>query len=115
MDYKTAMKSFDVQAHLKMVHDLSKFEVIQESNRSYKWAEGVRIPKTNRDKRSIEYMIHEYVDAVRGLSFFLQCGMKPGGVNEEVFQSFRPLMENLVKKKQLLPSVLKLFDAPVNE
>ena len=52
-----------------------------------------------------------YVEAVREFLYFIRYGQKPDGLEEEYFQKFRTVCENLVAKKQLLPEVLKLFDS----
>lgn len=51
----------------------------------------------------------EYANDLKGLIFFLNSGIKPFGVSESVFFSFKPICENLVRKKQLKPEILELF------
>jgi len=54
-----------------------------------------------------------YVEALEDFAHVLRYGQKPLGITEEHFQSFRPICEKLVTKKQLLPDLLALFDSEV--
>lgn len=40
----------------------------------------------------------QYVNLLKGLNFFLTNGIKPGGVSELEFHSFKPIVESLVQK-----------------
>ncbi len=53
----------------------------------------------------------EYASDLKALIFFLGNGIRPHGINESVFQSFKPLCENLVEKKQFKSSILDIFDS----
>jgi hypothetical protein len=52
----------------------------------------------------------EYRNNLQGLAFLLQSGRRPRGVSEGVFQSFRPIIQSLVDRGELLPSALPVFD-----
>jgi hypothetical protein len=52
----------------------------------------------------------DYVEAVREFLYFIRYGQNPIELERKYFQMFRPVCENLVAKKQLLPDVLKMFD-----
>ncbi|MFW5787326.1 MAG: hypothetical protein ACOCQ5_06110 [Halanaerobiales bacterium] len=41
----------------------------------------------------------EYAEILRGFLFFLQWGKKPNAIDDEQFQIFKPVLENLVKKR----------------
>jgi len=53
----------------------------------------------------------DYAEMVSDFIYFLRYGQKPDGIDEEHFQMFHSVCENLIAKKQLLPEVLKLFDS----
>ncbi len=60
-----------------------------------------------------EYLIHHYGTLLGGLIFFLRAGskhgIKPAGVSEAEFQSFKPVIEELVEKRELPPAALEAF------
>ena len=41
----------------------------------------------------------EYAEVLRGFLFFLQWGKKPSALNEKQFQVFKPVLVNLIEKK----------------
>ncbi len=53
----------------------------------------------------------DYADAVRAFVHLIRYGQKPVGIDEERFQTCRPVCERLVDRQQLLPHILGLFDA----
>lgn len=53
----------------------------------------------------------EYADILRGFLFFIQWGKKPNAINDQQFQLFRPVCENLAhKSKTFCYDDLKLFE-----
>jgi len=52
----------------------------------------------------------QYVAILKGFLFFMKNGIKPSGVYDEDFHLFRPICENLVKKKQFKPSIMEFFE-----
>jgi hypothetical protein len=79
---------------------LAEQEAYEVERRSY----NVRGAPRAREHGSVHYG-HELGEFL----FFLNSGMKPAGVSEQTFASYRPVIEVLVERKQLLPSVLKFF------
>jgi hypothetical protein len=53
----------------------------------------------------------DYVEAVSGFVYFMRYNQKPDELQDEHFQMFRIVCENLVAKKQLLPEVLNMFES----
>ena len=53
---------------------------------------------------------YQYAEALKGLLYFLRGGGKPGGVDDYVFLSFRPIVEALVRKGQLKEEALQILD-----
>ena len=51
----------------------------------------------------------KYVQQIKQFLFFMGSGVKPGGVDEHIFQLYRPICEKLVQKKQFKPEVLDKF------
>ncbi|HET6459517.1 MAG TPA: hypothetical protein VFG29_01900 [Syntrophales bacterium] len=59
-----------------------------------------------------------FADAVGEFLFFLRVGSKPANVGELYWPLYRKPVENLVRKGEMLPSVLSLFedtDSPHSE
>lgn len=51
----------------------------------------------------------EYVNLLKGLLFFLRYEIKPNGVSDQKFQSFKPVIEGLVEKGVMKSGVLRFF------
>ena len=52
----------------------------------------------------------EYAEILRGFLFFMQWGKKPNAINEQQFQIFKPVLENLVEKRDSFrPEHLRYF------
>jgi hypothetical protein len=88
---------------LDSIKDMDYPRIMWEAESACAGAEPARGPKAGRATRV------EYAGLLKGFLFFMQHGIKPAGVSDEHFQLFRPVVENLVQKKQMLPEALKLF------
>ena len=52
----------------------------------------------------------EYAEILRGFLFFMQWGKKPNAIDEQQFQVFKPVLENLVEKGDYFrPEHLRYF------
>ena len=51
----------------------------------------------------------EYVKRLKEFIFFMRFFIKPSGINDRVFQLYRPICENLVKKNQIKSKILDFF------
>ena len=51
-----------------------------------------------------------YVEILNGLIGLLHGGSRPGGVHPWEFAKMHPIIEGLVKRKQLKPEALSVFD-----
>jgi hypothetical protein len=51
-----------------------------------------------------------YAENLKGLLWLLRSGTRPAGVDDGIFQSFRPIIESLVQRGQLRPTALKVFE-----
>ena len=49
-------------------------------------------------------------NSLSGLLYFLENKQRPAGISDINFTEFKPICESLVKKGQMEPEVLKLFD-----
>ena len=54
----------------------------------------------------------EYHNEFRGLAFFISYNIKPTGVSNDSFQTFKPLIQSLVDRGELKPSALNIFENP---
>jgi hypothetical protein len=53
---------------------------------------------------------YRYAADLRGLSWLLDTGGKPSGVDDYTFQQFRPLIEDQVRMGVLRPTALTVFE-----
>ena len=65
--------------------------------------------------KQLKYPAQHYSTVLGALIFFLKAGskhgIKPAGITEAEFQSFKPVIEELVEKRELPPDVLGPFYA----
>ena len=86
----------DVREFIKEVGDKDYCEIIESAQQE----------ATAAAKRRL----FQYAEDLKGLLFFLQHVVKPSGVYDHTFLSFRPIVQSLVRKGQLKEEVLKIFD-----
>ena len=100
---------YDICEFIERIKDKNYPEIILEAQDEVYRAEngsfGVKGAVAKRNSGSIEY-----ASDLKGLIFFLGNGIKPFGVSDSVFYSFKPICENLVNKKQFKPEILNLFN-----
>lgn len=105
------MRQYDFQAFLNSISNLDYFEMIREAEREAMTVERALSPGRGRkgiDKQH-KYEAVKYNVLLGGFLFFLKIGIKPAGVSDLDFQSFRPVIEKLVEKGQLKSTILGLF------
>jgi len=49
-------------------------------------------------------------NSISGLLYFLENKQRPDGISDINFAKFKPICESLVKKGQMEPEVIKLFE-----
>lgn len=99
---------YDIHNFIEIIKDKNYPEIIIEiQNEIYQAERGTSGVKGAVKKRESGAL--EYAEDLKGLAFFLGNGIKPYGVSESVFYSFKPICEKLVEKKQFKPEILKLF------
>ena len=106
------MRQYDFRAFLGSISDLSYPEMILEAER-----EGTAVERALSPGRGIKgidkqykYKAMKYSELLGGFLFFLKSGIKPAGISDWDFQSFRPVIEKLVEKGQLKSTILSLFE-----
>ena len=106
------ISEYNSKEYLQTISDLNYFEMIRELERESQAIDHALSP--GRGRRGIE---KQYInDAIRyrsivgGFLFFLRYGIKPGGVSDSDFLTFRTVIEKLVKKGQLKDTILSLFE-----
>ena len=101
--------SYDIRKFIERVKDKNCPEIMVEAQReTYRAEQGTSGVKGAVKKREAGAL--EYADNLKGLIFFMGNRIKPFGISDQVFQSFKPICENLVEKKQFKPELLKLFN-----
>jgi hypothetical protein len=108
---RNSMRSptFSVSEFVDAVKDLSYPEIIWAADQEVRTVEHTAyVVKGARDVRKRGGP--QYAATLKSLLFLLQTGMKPAGVDSYTLALFRPIVENLVKKNQLKPTVLQVFE-----
>jgi len=105
------MRQYDFQAFLNSVSDLEYPEMMWEAKREKMAVERGLSP--GRGIKGIDkqyrYKAIKYNELLGGFLFLLRKGIKPAGVSDWDFQSFRPVIEKLVEKGQLQSTILSWF------
>ena len=57
-----------------------------------------------------EQVINDYIDILESFHVFLDSGKKPGDIDDDDFQLFRPICANLVNKDLFQKELMKFFD-----
>jgi len=102
------MQPYDINKFIERVKDKDHLAIIAEAQQSVYAAEsGTSAVKGAVKKREAGAL--EYAADMKGLIFFLGNGIKPFGVSDHVFQSFKPIVQSLVDRKQLKKEALEVF------
>ena len=106
------MQPYDFQVFLQTAINLNYSEIINKAEREAEGIDRGLYPGRGRSGISKEY--HDpavyYRKLLGGFLFFLRQGIKPDGISDSVFASFRPVIERLVEKGELRPEILSLFN-----
>jgi len=99
---------YDICQFIEKIKDNDWHKIIAEAQEeAYRAEQGTSGVKGAVKKREAGAL--DYANDLKGLIFFLGNGIKPFGVSDSVFHSFKPICKNLVEKKQFNPEVLNLF------
>ena len=99
------MWQYDFRAFLNHISDLDYFEMIREAER-----EGMSVDRALKGiDRQYKYKAIKYRELLGGFLFLLRYGIKPAGISDLDFHSFRLAIEKLVEKGQLKSTILSLF------
>jgi len=104
----------DIDRFIEAVKELPYHEVlITTINEGYACDDLlVHRKKDGASQEELE-QVREYRKAMQDFIFLLQTGQRPDYItrrNVENYNQFRQVAENLVKKGELLPAILKFFD-----
>ena len=105
------MPQYDFQAFLNSIGGLEPLEMVWETKREVTAVQRSLSSGGGRkeaDKRH-EYQAMKYEQLLRAFMFFLRNGKKPAAISLSDFRLFRPVVERLVNRGQLEPSILDLF------
>ena len=102
------MQPYDINRFIESVKDKDYYVILDEAQKAVYAAErgtsGVKGAVRKREAGALGYAAD-----LKGLIFFLGNGVKPAGVNDYVFQSFKPIVQSLVDRKQFKPEALDVF------
>jgi|GEM_PF-4097957 len=99
MDYNQAFERFDLDKFIVSLTDKNYLEMLNSLNKEIRNVETIKIPTKSQYKRDVDYLHVNYIFDLKGLSFLLGQGMKPSGVKIEILKKFKPILEELVKKR----------------
>jgi hypothetical protein len=106
---------FDFERFLGRVSDMNLDEITTAAEEEAERVKRLLYPP--KGERGVggqsSYPAHHYHTVLLGFIFFLNAGsrhgIKPGGISEAEFKSFKPVMVKLVEKGELPPTVLEPF------
>jgi hypothetical protein len=102
------MFPYDINKFIERIKDMDYVQILTEAQQEVYRAEsgtsGVKGAVKKRESGALGYAAD-----IKGLIFFLSSGIKPFGVSDYIFYSFKPIIQNLVNKKQFKPEALEVF------
>jgi hypothetical protein len=115
MEQALTEQEFDFAGFLGRVFNMSLDEMIEAAEKEAERVERLlHPPKGERGVgKRLSYPAHHYSTLLGGFLFFLRAGgkhgIKPTGMTKAEFMSLKPVLEELVEKRDLPPSVLEAF------
>ena len=105
------MSRYDFQVFLNSISGLEPLEMVWEAKRELAAVQRALSSGggMNEADKQHEYRVMRYEQLLRAFIFFLRNGKKPAAISLSDFRLFRPLVERLVNRGQLEPSILDLF------
>lgn len=101
---------YNFEKFLDAMLDKNALEIQIDASEEAEVAERLSSSSTRGIDKPTKMRIGYYKKRVGEFAFFMRCGIKPGSVDEEDFKLYRPICENLIKRDDLKPSVLDLFE-----
>lgn len=103
------MFPYDITKFIERIKDMDYIQILAEAKEEVYRAEsatsGVKGSIKKREAGALGY-----ASEIKGLIFFLSTGTKPFGINDTIFYSFKPIVQNLVNKKQFKSEALEVFE-----
>jgi hypothetical protein len=93
----------DFDAFLNSVKYLDKEDILATAYKKHK----------SLDKSTTMYTMEFRIDlqnAISGLLYFLENGQRLSGMSDVNFALLKPICENLIKKDQMEPGTVKIFE-----
>ena len=100
--------SYNISEFLKQIENMDYPEIMNYAEGVARRIEGLSF-KVKGAVKARELGSMKYVQQIKQFLFFMGNGIKPFGVDEHIFQLYRPVCEKLVQKKQFKPEVLDKF------
>jgi len=99
----------DIKKHISNIASLDLAEMIDSNAKHIRELEKIKMKNKTPDDRYYNGLRLKYIDDLKKLGFLLYSGSKPIGVDDDIFLSFKPLIEILVNKGQLNETALDIF------
>ena len=110
MDYIQASKRYNLDKFLNQIKNLDYLDLLTSLNNEISNVESIKIPRKNQYKRNIEYLQIKYISDLKGLGFLLSQGIKPATIDNNTLLKFKPILKELIDKKQLKATILNLIE-----
>lgn len=110
MDYLQATKRFNFDKYLTRLSSQDKWLIIEKAQQEHKICENINIGSRGQNIKDIRNLKTNYLSNLLGIIHLLGKESRPLGVKDDVFIKFKPICEELVKKKQLNETILDLFN-----
>ena len=101
---------YNFEKFLDAMLDKNVPEIIASASSEAEAAARLSSSSTRGIDRATKMRIGYYNKRVGEFAFFMNYGIKPGGVDEEDFKLYRPICEKLVKKGDFKSSILDQFE-----
>jgi hypothetical protein len=108
-------QQYDFERFLGLISNMSRVETIRMAEQEAERVRQLLYPRKGEKRvgKQSEYSALHYSQLLGGFIFYLKVGskhgIKPTGITEAEFKSFKPVIEQLVEKRELPPAVLEPF------
>lgn len=99
--------SFNIKEFLDAMVGRGFVEIFNAADQECGTAE--HLSRGKKGKAAKEMGSMSYAASLKALLFFLRFGRRPASISDKEFALYRPVCEELIRKGELLPSVLELF------
>lgn len=113
MSYHDSLyEKVNIEKFIERACDMSFVELRKSIQQDIAWIDSIRYGKDSPWKE-LKWAVLKYRDFIHEFDFILATGMKPAGMPGEDFQRTKPIIENLIARKEWKPEALNLFTASI--